>query len=77
MSRPKKSVADLQRECTRFNERCPIGTEVTVRLDSGAGVHTTTKTYAQVLGDHSVVVWVEGGRGCYPVERVTPKAVRA
>lgn len=77
MSRVRKSEGELQRECNRFNEKCPIGAAVTVRKDNGEIVHSTTTTEAQVLGGHSAVVWVAGGRGCYLLDRVTPAEPRA
>jgi hypothetical protein len=76
MTRVRKSPAQLQRECDRFNQQCPIGTPVIVTRDGGEQFHSTTTTVAQVLGGHTAVIWVQEGRSCIPLDRVKP-AVRA
>jgi hypothetical protein len=70
--RVRKSAQQLQRECDRFNQQCPVGTPVVVTRDSGEQFHSTTTTVAQVLGGHSAVVWVQDGRSCILLDRVKP-----
>jgi hypothetical protein len=67
------SPAALALQCAQWNERHTIGTPVTVRKDDGTFVDTVTKSEAQVLSGHSAVIWLEGVRGCYLLERVTPR----
>jgi len=70
MNRRRRTEAELQRECNRFNEWNKVGTAVTVTLDNGSEIHSTTTTPAQVLGGHSAVIWVADGRSCYLLDRV-------
>ena len=67
------NVAKLQAECDRFNAAIPVGTAVRVMLDGAKEpMETRTRSKAEVLGGHSAVVWLEGVRGCYLLDRVTP-----
>jgi hypothetical protein len=70
----RPDAAALQRQCDAFNARCPIGTEVALRMDCGDIVHTTTRTAAQVLSGHSAVIWLDKISGCYSLDRVAPIA---
>lgn len=76
MSRVRKSPEQLLRECERFNQQVAVGAPVVVTRDNGDEFHSTTRTVAQVIGDHSAVVWVDDRRGCFPLDRVKP-AIRA
>jgi hypothetical protein len=68
----------LQRQ---WNALYPVGTPVTVELDSGEIASTTTRSDAQMLGadlvrndpGHTVVIWLEGFPTCYALSRVRPK----
>ncbi len=61
----------------KWNQQHPIGTPVTVRMDSGELRETATRSMAQMLGQ-SAVIWVDGIAGCYALERVAVrKAVPA
>ena len=75
MSRLRPNVASLQRQCDTFNAKHPVGTEVCVNLDSGEVAYTKTRSSAEVLSGHSAVIWLEGVRGCYLLDRVAPSAV--
>ena len=78
MSRRPTSAAQLQAACDKFNATNQVGVAVTVRLDSGEVRETITTSEAQVLSGHSAVIWLDGIRGCYLLDRVTPvKAVAA
>ncbi len=64
-----------------WNEKYPVGTEVTVELDSGEIRATTTRSTAQMLGaepsknnpGHTAVVFLVGISGCYLLSRVRAK----
>ena len=60
----------LQTTADKWNARYPPRTKVTVTDDSGHKTATKTSSWAQVLGGHTVVVWVDGITGCYNLERV-------
>lgn len=70
------TAAALQAECDKFNAATPVGATVTVLLDGGEVRETITTSEAQVLSGHSAVIWLEGIRGCYSLERVTPAAAK-
>lgn len=71
MIRKRPNILKLQAQCDAFNEAHPIGTRVTVKLDSDELRETTTRSQAEVLSGHSAVIWLEGVRGCYLLDRVT------
>ena len=70
------SLAELQRKVDDWNARYPIGTPVHVRRDRGC-YDTTTRSHAQVLSNHSAVVWLASISGCYALDRVTPRVAEA
>jgi len=53
-----------------FNERNPIGTEVTMVKDLGQKVKTRVRYPAEILSGHTPVIWLEGISGCYLLSRV-------
>jgi hypothetical protein len=65
-----------------WNQRYPVGTEVTVKLDSGEVRDTRTRSEAQMLGaepsknnpGHTAVIWLVGISGCYLLSRVSAVA---
>jgi hypothetical protein len=65
-------VSDAKKKCAAWNAKHPVGTKVTVRLDSGETRETATRSAAEVLSSHSAVIWLEGITGCYLLDRVTP-----
>lgn len=67
----RKSAAQLQAACDKFNAAHQVGTSVTVRMDSGEIRETVTTSEAQVMGSHTAVIWLAGISGCYDLERVT------
>ena len=71
MSRRPPSAAQLQAACDQFNATNQVGAAVTVLLDGGEVRETITTSEAQVLSDHSAVIWLDGISGCYLLERVT------
>lgn len=67
-----KTAQILKLQCDRFNAAHPVGCKVSVLLDSGEQLETTTRSEAQVLSGHSAVIWLDGIMGCYLLNRVTP-----
>jgi hypothetical protein len=59
-----------QADCDAWNAKHPIGTQVDVRMDNGETTRTITRSPAEMLGGHTAVVWLEGIRGCYMLDRV-------
>jgi hypothetical protein len=70
----RKSLKVLELEVENWNLKHPVGTQVVVRKDGGDLHEGKTLTKAEILGGHSAVIWVEGIRGCYLLDRVSPKA---
>lgn len=46
------------------------GIDVIVTDDFGEDCFTKTRSYAELLGGHTPVVWLVGIRGCYDLTRV-------
>lgn len=69
------------RAVEEWNEHHPIGTEVSVEMDSGEIRATKTRSEAQMLGaepsrndsGHTAVIFLEGISGCYLLSRVRAK----
>lgn len=68
-----KSAAQLQAACDKFNAAHQVGAAVSVELDSGEIRNTVTTSEAQVLSGHTAVIWLDGVRGCYLLDRVSPQ----
>lgn len=68
----RPTAAEMQRHVDLFNGACPIGGKVTVRLDNGDVMKTTTRSTACIFSGHTPVVFLEGISGCYLLDRVTP-----
>lgn len=63
----------LQEQCDVFNAANPVGTRVLLKKDFVAEpFETKTRSLAQVLSEHSAVIWLEGVIGCYALDCVTP-----
>lgn len=60
-----------QRKVDDWNKRWPVGQTVTVRVDGGGTVQTTTRGPAELMCGHSPVIWLEGVSGCYLLSHVT------
>jgi hypothetical protein len=65
-----KAPAELAKQVERFNRACPVGSPVTVRLDSGEVRTTTVTREAALLGGHMPVAWVDGIAGAYLLDRI-------
>ena len=69
----------------QWNALFPVGTPVTVQMDSGDVWYATTRSPAQMLGaesarkdpGHTAVIWLDGKgiEGCYALSRVRPREV--
>lgn len=69
--RQAQATAKLQAACDKFNAAHQVGAAVSVKLDGGEVRETVTTSEAQVMGGHSAIIWLDGVRGCYDLERVT------
>ena len=77
----KTRQANALKLVNQWNALYPIGTAVTVELDSGEWPaypfqrirSTTTRSNAQMLRGHMAVIWLEGFEGCYLLSRVRPE----
>jgi hypothetical protein len=69
--RQAQATAKLQAACDKFNAAHQVGAAVSVELDGGKVRETVTVSEAQVLSGHTAVIWLDGIRGCYDLERVT------
>lgn len=52
-----------------WNAKYPPGTAVDLAHDSGKTMHTNTRTYAEVSNSGHAVIWLEGVRGYYLLDR--------
>lgn len=56
--------------CEVFNAQNPVGSKVWYIDDDGCRHETTVKASAEVLSEHTPVVWLAGVRGAYQLSRV-------
>lgn len=70
MKRP--TVKQLYQQVEDWNNRVLVGAEVTFRKDDGTKIRTKTRSKAQMLGEHTPVVWLSGVSGCVLLDRVNP-----
>lgn len=70
---PRPTLAQLEAQCIVFNDKCPEGGAVLVKLD-GVDVprQTITTSNAYVMCGHTAVVHLQGVSGAYSLDRVTP-----
>jgi len=82
MAAPSKKTQQIQLlQVENWNLKHPVGTEVTVELDSGEIRATKSRSKAQMLGaepsrndpGHTAVIFLEGISGCYLLSRVRAK----
>jgi hypothetical protein len=69
----KQRVRDMIRannEVAEWNATHHSGDRVTVRRDSGAVLHTTTRSEAQLSSNGRAVIFLEGIAGYYLLDRV-------
>lgn len=70
MKRATAKLAKLQKQCDAWNAANPVGCNVVLTKDNGEQFPTKTRTDAHVLSGHSAVIWLNGVRGCYALDRV-------
>jgi len=58
----------LRTRVDAWNEANRIGTPVEYRRDNGSIMRTATRTRAEVLGDHTAIIWLEGVTGSTDLE---------
>ena len=61
-----------QSSVDRWNAKNPVGVPVTLLMDDGSTIETTTCSAAIVLPSGAAVIWVVGVVGCYALERCKP-----
>lgn len=68
------AMAEAERKAEEWNQRCPVGTEVTVRRDNGDILKTTTRGPAGIWDSSPMdpMIMVHGISGAYLLDRVTP-----
>ena len=71
--RTERDVAAGKSMADRWNAAHAVGTPVTVTLDDGRTIETTTRTPAWALGHGEVVVSVVGITGGYLLSRVAAR----
>jgi hypothetical protein len=69
----RPSVTDQIRAVSDWNDRYPVGTQVTVEMDSGEIRATKTRSSAWLLSGHTAVIMLEGITGGYLLSRVRAK----
>lgn len=57
-------------KCEVFNRLHPVDSNVVYIDDLGKQIETKVKHKANVLSGHTAVVWLEGVRGAYNLNRV-------
>lgn len=70
--RNQPSLRERQAAVANWNRHFPPGTAVQVRKDDGITVDTKTRSEAELLGEHTPVIWVEGIAGAYALDRCKP-----
>lgn len=71
MPAPKrKTPAQLQAQCDKWNAVNPVGTAIAFENIRGQGTTHTGKTTseAQVMGGHSAVLWFDGKSGAVSLD---------
>ncbi|NIP51475.1 MAG: hypothetical protein GWN94_10540 [Phycisphaerae bacterium] len=57
-------------KCNAFNELHPVGSQVVYINDLGEIIKTKVKAEAQILCGHTPIVFLDGVRGGYALDRV-------
>jgi len=72
----RRSKIDLRKivaSIDSWNCNNAVGTPVNYRTDAGTIVKTKTRSPAEVLGNHTPVIWLAGVGGCVALDRVTAR----
>lgn len=70
--RVTRSRRQHENQCSVFNKLYTVGQRVKVLLDSGEERETTTRSEAYVCDAGYSVIFLNGVRGYYLLDRVTP-----
>ncbi len=63
-------MTNLRAIADAWNAEHPVGTAV-IRTDDFGDKHPTkTTSFAEVLGGHTVVIWVDDVSGCHDLDRM-------
>ena len=57
-------------KCDLFNKQHPVKSAVFYIDDEGTPKPTTIKHPAELMGGHTAVVWLDGVRGAYNLNRI-------
>jgi hypothetical protein len=61
----------MQKQCDDWNAVNPVGSVVLIKLDGRDEPELTkSRSAAQILSGHSVVIWLENVSGCYQLDHV-------
>ena len=66
----QESTEVMKSKIKIFNQLHPVGSVVTVIKDLGECIETKVRFPAEILSGHTAVVWLDGIRGCYCLNRV-------
>jgi len=66
----QESIEVMESKIKVFNEKHPVGSNVTVIKDLGETFETTVRFPAAILSGHTAVVWLRGISGAYVLNRV-------
>jgi hypothetical protein len=69
-AKQQKQQKKSEHECEIWNRSNPVGTAVSITLDSGEVRKTTTRTEAYVSNAGYAVIFLEGISGYYLLDRV-------
>lgn len=74
MNKLARSTISAETLAAKWNKSFPIGTPVRYWTGAreGLGKVSTTRTEAQVLGEYTAVVWVDGYGSCIALSHVEP-----
>lgn len=76
MRRKVKTTAQLEAQAAAWNQQHAVGTLVDYAeiLGDPPDLRAKTRSEAEVLSGHTVVVWLEGKSGCVCIEHCEPVA---
>lgn len=75
-ARMRKNLAAQQKLCDEWNAKVKIGDPVDFfERDGGPAQRFTAQTKAEVMSNHTAVVWLNGKSGCVAVKACAPVAL--
>lgn len=70
---PKQRTRQQYELVETWNRNVPVGTKIAFQKDDGTRMVTKTRSRAQMLGEHTAVVWLDNITGCVSLERCSRK----